>query len=276
MIKFLFLILIGFFFGSCASKTPSLEDRIKSVFDYAKKENLKEEIINTTKFDIFSLQKEDFSCKNLNIYIEGDGLAFVNKNRISSNPTPINSVSQKLMQTDKSSCKIYLARPCQYYNSSSCNSSYWTNKRFSAEVLNSYDEVLTYIKNKYQNNTFTLIGHSGGGAIATILASYRDDINYLITVAGNLDIEKWIDIKNLTPLEGSLNPKDFTKKLEGKKQFHLVGNKDDVVPKEVFLSYYKSFEDKKSIQYKIIEANHSCCYENEFGFIVNEKKLLKY
>lgn len=272
MIKFLFLILIGFFFGSCASKIPSLESRIETVFNYAKNEGLKEEIIYTKKFDLFSLQKEDFSCKNLNIYIEGDGFAFVNKNTISSNPTPINSTIQKLMATDKTSCKIYLARPCQYYSNQSCNNSYWTDKRFSIEVLNSYDEALSYIKNNYKNNTFTLIGHSGGGAIATILASYRDDVNYLITIAGNLDIEKWVEIKNLSPLTSSLNPKDFVYKLEAKKQFHLIGSRDEILPKEVFFSFYKSFNNKTNIGYKVVDANHNCCYENEFKIINNFKK----
>lgn len=47
--------------------------------------------------------------------------------------------------------------------------------------------------------------------VATILSSYRSDVKYLVTIAGNLDIEKWVPIKRFNTLYGSLNPKDFYK-----------------------------------------------------------------
>lgn len=272
MIRAFFILFCSLLFSSCSSKVPTLESRIETAFIYANKNSLEEEIINTTNFDLFSLQNKNSSCKNLNIYIEGDGLSFLNKNSISSNPTPVNSTILKLMSIDKSSCKIYIARPCQYYMSSSCNSSFWTNRRFSNEVIDSFNEALEHLKIKYKNSTFNLIGHSGGGAVATILASKRDDINYLITVAGNLDIKKWVELKNLSPLLGSLNPKDFTSKLENQKQYHLIGANDEVLPKELFFSYLNSFKNKEFIEYKIIEANHNCCYESEFKKINNLEK----
>ncbi|MEZ4694464.1 MAG: hypothetical protein R2837_10880 [Aliarcobacter sp.] len=54
-----------------------------------------------------------------------------------------------------------------------------------------------------------------------LLSAYRNDIDSLITVAGNLDIEKWTTMYNLSKLDGSLNPADFSKKLENIKQFRI-------------------------------------------------------
>ena len=273
MIRAICLLLFPIlFFSACSSKVPTVESRIQTAFSYADKNNLKYEIIHTNNFDLFSLQNKNLFCENLNVYIEGDGLSFLNKNRISPNPTPVNSTILNLLSFDKSSCKVYIARPCQYYTSSSCNTSFWTNKRFSPEVINSFNEAMDYLKVKYKNNSFTLIGHSGGGAVATILSSYRSDVKYLVTIAGNLDIEKWVQLKRLTPLYGSLNPKNFTNDLKNLKQYHLVGKDDEVLPKELFFSYLNSFEDKSNVGYKIINANHNCCFEKDFQNIINSQK----
>ena len=267
MIRTLFLSIIVTVFSSCSSKNIDLETRIEKAFYYADKNNLKDEIISTKNFEIFSLLNKNESCKKLNVYIEGDGLAFLNKTTISPNPTPVNSILLKNLNLDNSSCKVYLARPCQYYMASSCNSSFWTNKRFSKEVIESYLEVFDYLKKRYKNDSFNIIAHSGGASVAIILSSFRVDIDNLITLAGNFDIEKWVELKNLNPLEGSLNPKDFAYKLENLKQYHFIANKDEVLPKEVFFSYLNSFKSRKNIQYKIIDANHNCCYENSFKII---------
>lgn len=272
MIRATFLIFLSIFFISCSSKVQNLDSRIQTAFIYANKNNLNDEIIHTNNFDLFSLQNKNSFCEKLNVYIEGDGLSFLNKNTISTNPTPINSTILKLLSVDKSSCKVYIARPCQYYTSATCNNSYWTNKRFSSEIISSFNEAMDYLKLKYNNKSFILIGHSGGGAVATILSAFRDDVDYLFTIAPNLDIQKWVELKRLTPLNGSLNPRDFVSKLENVKQYHLLGKDDEVLPKEVFFSYLNSFENKNNIKYKFIDAKHNCCYEEEFEIINNLQK----
>ena len=70
MIRAFFILFCSLIFSSCSSKVPTLESRIETVFSYAKKENLIDEIVNTTNFDLFSLQNKNSSCKNLNIYLE--------------------------------------------------------------------------------------------------------------------------------------------------------------------------------------------------------------
>ncbi len=272
--KFLLLIISSLLFISCSKNIPTIEERKNLALSFALQNNLKENILQSTEFNIFSLQSDFQNCKNrtLNIYIEGDGLSWVSKTQVSSNPTPINQTLLNLLTLDDSSCKVYLARPCQYINSSKCKEEYWTNKRFSKEIINSFDEVLNILKSKYKNKDFNLVGYSGGGAVATLLASQRNDIKNLITIAGNLDIEKWVSIHKISKLDGSLNPADFTANLENIKQYHIVGNSDKIVPKEIFLSYFSKFKNKKNIDYIYTDSTHICCFEDSFEEVLKKTK----
>lgn len=256
MNKYLLLLFFSIFFLGCTKQIPTQETRKNTLLNLSQ-DNYKYETIKTNKFDLYSIQKINTQCKNINIYIEGDGLAWITRRKISNNPTPINPIAFKLMNTDQSQCKIYIARPCQYTSNENCSKKYWTNKRFSEEVIKSFDESLKRIKSNYNNSTFTLIGYSGGGAIATLIPIYRDDIKKIITIAGNLNHKKWTSLHKMTPLKGSLNPIDYIKKLENIKQYHLIGKYDKIIPIEIFYSYLEKFESKEHIKYKIFDANHT-------------------
>ena len=106
-----------------------------------------------------------------NVYIEGDGLAWVSKKQISLNPTPKNPVALHLATKDKANNVVYLARPCQYSGlinkDTPCDSAYWTNKRFAPEVLKAYDAALNEIKHRYNIEGFHITGFSGGGSYSS-------------------------------------------------------------------------------------------------------------
>ena len=189
---FLNVFIVFLLFVGCTKNIPTPQEREQNLFSLIEKENLTQYDIQTSTFNIFSLQTNLNNCKNkdIKIYIEGDGLSWISRNIVSSNPTPTNPIALKLMLLDNSSCKVYLARPCQYINSNSCEEKYWTSHRFNLKVIESYQEVLNNLKKEYSNTKFDLVGYSGGGAIVTLLASFRDDINSITTVAGNLDIEE--------------------------------------------------------------------------------------
>ena len=259
--KFLLLLVFTLFAG--CSKIPSPKERLATLISLEDTHTIQKKI-ETEKFTFFTLQNVTQSCKNINIYIEGDGLAWVTRSRISKNPTPINPEAFKLMNVDKSRCKIYIARPCQYIKSKNCQKKYWTSNRFDKDVIQSFTKVLDKIKKAYKNNSFTLVGYSGGGAVATLIPIYRDDIKSIVTIAGNLDHEKWTSIHRITPLNASLNPVDYTNKLENIKQYHLIGKNDKIMPKEVFNSYYKAFKNKKNISFKLYDASHNENWEKNY------------
>ncbi len=271
-ILFISFTILSLFFIACSSNIPTPNERKQTALDLSSSnKNIVQKDIQTSQFNLFSLQNMQNNCESIKIFVEGDGLSWTSRKTISSNPTPINPIGLKLMLSDNSSCKIYLARPCQYINSNICEDKYWTSHRFNEKVIQSYDEVLNNLKKDFPNSKFDLIGYSGGGAIVTLIATKRDDINSITTIVGNLDIDEWTKIQKITPLDGSLNPANFSKKLENIKQHHLIGSNDTVVPKEVFFSYLNKFEDKSNIFYSFHEATHSCCWEDVYMKFLNSK-----
>ncbi len=272
IISYLFPLSIAFIVSGCLSSIPTPQERKDSLL-LLKNQEFSEVDIQTSSFNLLSLQKNQKNCKDkdLRVYIEGDGLAWITRNTISSDPTPVNPTALKLMNQDKYECKIYLARPCQYITSSECNSSYWTSNRFDNRVIKSYDESLNKLKNSYKNRSFTLIGYSGGGAVASLVSAQRKDVSKLITVAGNLDINKWTTMHNISKLDKSLNPADYSKNLENIEQYHLIGNQDDIIPKDIFLSYYSKFKKKDKINYFYFDATHNCCWEEPYKKFLLDK-----
>lgn len=264
-----FILLISFVFFGCSLNIPTPSER-KSNLQVLAGNNYIEKVESSKSFNLYSLQKVSQSCNAINIYIEGDGLSWITRSIVSPNPTPINPYAFKLMKEDKSECKIYLARPCQYTSSNICDKRYWTNLRFSEKVIDSYVEILSKIKKEYKNSSFNLIGYSGGAAIASLTANFRDDVKSLITVAGNLDINLWTRLKNISPLSGSLNPVDYVNNIQNIKQYHLIGTKDNVIPKDLIVSYKNQFKNQNNIFIELVNATHNCCYEDDFKDLINK------
>lgn len=273
MKTFIYLLTFLVFMVGCSKQIPTLQERKATAFSLAKQKNLQKQIYHTKHFNIFALQTYKQQCKDIKVYIEGDGLAWITRSKISQDPTPINPLALKLMNLDTSECKIYLARPCQYISSKSCNERYWTSHRFSSRVIESYEEVLSLLKNKYQNSSFSLIGYSGGAAIALLSATKRDDIKSIITIAGNLDHNFWTSYHQIDPLQGSLNPINYTKSLAKIPQEHLIGEDDLIIPKEIFYSYKNYFNDTSKIHHNLYNATHTKNWEENYQQFLKEHKL---
>lgn len=247
------------FFTGCSRNIPTPIQRLSAAEDIAKQNGLHVKVFKTQKFDIYA-QYNNLTCKDIRVYIEGDGLAWITSSIISDNPTPINPLALKLMVQDESTHKLYLARPCQYMKNSICKYKYCSSHRFSQEVVTSYHQILDIFKEKH----LQLFGYSGGGAIATLIAAQRSDVDLLVTIAGNLDTDFWTQKKYLTPLNGSLNPANFTDKLQDVQQIHLIGEKDNIIDESICNSYKSYIVDKSNITCKVYENfTHSCCWEKD-------------
>lgn len=218
----------------------NLQTRLDNVESILAINNFQKKIIETEKFNLVSYQRLIHSSDIATIYIEGDGLAWKNKYKISNNPTPENPVALKLATIDTSSVVIYVARPCQFVNTDiekNCNPQYWTNKRASAEVIKSISSAINKVKKEISVNKLRLVGFSGGATIAAILAANRTDIIDLRTIAGNLDINKFVVEHHVTPLTGSLNPIDYADKLINVPQTHFVSSNDTIISRAITNSY---------------------------------------
>ena len=224
--------------------------------------------IETPDFTLQSWYSPVKSHSNLTVYIEGDGLAWINSRRPSSNPTPINPVALELALRHPQGNVAYLARPCQFVpldNQPNCIRDAWTDGRFSESVVKSMDSAISKLKDQFKADRITLVGYSGGGAIAILVAARRDDIEKIITVAGNLDHRAWTDHHILNPLIHSLNPADFAKQVSSISQLHLVGAQDKVIPSIIAESYRARPTDQKKIQIKIVDGyDHHCCWVDDW------------
>ena len=228
-----FFIFFLLFLVSCSSSsTPNQRNQIIEDLNLNK---FNKNTYSTKYFNIFSLEKIN-NDKNLTIYIEGDGLSWIDRFTPSSNPTPKDPLAFKLALVDASENVIYLARPCQYVGSNNCNEDIWTSAQYSSTVLNSYNEIINYLSKKYKD--IHLVGYSGGAGIAMYLASVEgNNIKSIRTIAGNINHNELSKILNISRLKKSVNFYSIEEKVKTMPQIHYYGLKDKTVPNILQISY---------------------------------------
>lgn len=220
--------------------------------------------MSTDHFDLRVWQHSVSSAGTMHVYIEGDGFAWVNRYQPSMNPTPVSSIVPAMVVKDDIAAQvIYLARPCQYvsFAERACSSVYWMQERFAPEVVAAMNQAVSQLKHETKAQKVVLIGYSGGGALAVLMAAKRQDVATVVTIAGNLDHHAWTKLHGLSELHGSLNPPDFSKALQMVRQVHLIGGKDSNMPVSVYQAYRAAFPPQADITEQVIpNFDHQCCW----------------
>ncbi len=256
--------------ASCAS----LKDPADLARDIAIRGRLDPAIVSTATFDLQIFHRGlTGKSETLHVYIEGDGHAFKRRQRISDDPTPENPVALMLAAKDPSAAVLYIARPCQYtggLHGRGCGTEYWSSHRYAEEVIHATNQVISRALTTSKPKSLGLIGYSGGAAVAVLVAARRNDVDWLVTVAGNLDHSAWTGLHNVTPLHGSLNPADYTHRLQSLPQLHLVGEDDETIPVAVSKSYLGRFSDPPSqLRVTVIPGfDHNCCWAREWASLL--------
>jgi hypothetical protein len=238
-------------------------------FNKAKSYGFKQKIVQGTVFKhVVYFNKKTRGSDVLHIYLDGDGSAWINKRWISANPTPRNALMLKLMQQDKEAA-LYLGRPCYHGFSADppCSNKLWTSHRYSPLVVDALVAAIREIVSEYNPKHVVLIGYSGGGALAMLVAEHFSDISGIITIAANLDINAWTDYHGYSRLTGSLNPID-RKKLDKKIfQLHLAGGKDLNIPANQIRSFVEKNQSSSFLFFN--EYDHHCCWEQVWPSILD-------
>lgn len=206
--------------------------RPDAVDDFIQAYNANELIFQENYFDVLTLLKGKRGDA-LRIYIEGDGLAWLNKHTVSGDPTPREPIALQLALLDSFPLILYLARPCQYVTGPhrrNCLPQVWTSARFAEPVVADLNSIIDKVKARSGATHIELIGFSGGGGLATLIAARRDDVCGILTLAGNLNHEAWTALHKVSPLSDSLNPQDYARNIAQIPQLHMVGEEDEVVP----------------------------------------------
>ena len=162
----------------------------------------------------------------------------------------------ELAAEDPAANVAYIARPGQYTETGApgCDASYWDNRRFSEEVIAAVNSAVAVILKKSGSDKIELVGYSGGGAVAVLVAARRSDVISLRTLAGNLDPDAVNKYHKVSRLEGSLNPIDYAEKVRNIPQRHFAGSRDKVVPPFIARSFVEREGDGGQERITVVEV----------------------
>ncbi len=261
-INFFFVI---FLLSSCSiNNIPAINNAVKTT----ELKGLKSKIYQTKNFNIFTLQKISDKREPIRIYVEGDGRAYINRYRVSPDPTPDTNFLLQLVMQDSSPNLVYIARPCQYVDSDKCEEKYWTSHRFSAEAIAAIQEVVNSFS---PQQDLELVGYSGGAQI--ILHLTNKNIKNIRTINGNLDLEKF---SQLNKMPNFLAPKLDYKRISLIRQTHFVGTDDPIIPIDIFRRYKLRMKKKNCINLKLIpDASHSKNWIEQWDKLLEKKPLCR-
>jgi pimeloyl-ACP methyl ester carboxylesterase len=253
---------------------PSPDKRIADADHLADQRGWNASVIAAGRFSLVAyLPRTITPSPSLTVYIEGDGLAWLGGSHPSQDPTPVVPLALRLALAQPTGSAAYLARPCQYAGRRDpiCIEYYWTEGRFSREVVESTSIAIDALMRRFSASRLTLVGYSGGGAIAALVAANRSDVERLITVAGNLDHLAWTRHHGLPSLAGSLNPADQVDQLQSIPQWHFVGARDRVIPPAIAQGFADRFPGGHQPRV-IVEADfdHQCCWAENWPGLFSE------
>lgn len=254
------LICAAFFLAACAD-IPRFGGSREAVEQWAGERGFSHLILSRPPFRLLALARLRQSRNDgpLTIFIEGDGAAWPTPYRPPSDPTPTRPVALALAAEDRSEAVIYLGRPCQYLTPeqlAACSPAWWTDKRFSGEVLNAYQHALDEIKAQTGRKHLRLVGYSGGGVIAALLADHRQDVDHVTTIASPLALGSWLAWHKASPLPRAIDPVTLKSPARIPAE-HIVGDEDDIVPAKIVNDYVKIRGGSLT---RVKGADHDCCW----------------
>lgn len=201
----------------------------------------------------------------LHVYFEGDGLPWLSRTRVAADPTPRNPLMLRLMALDPAPA-LYLGRPCYngHANDPGCTPLLWTHQRYSPLVVDSMEKALESFLRNHRFRKVRFFGHSGGGALALLVAERTPGTESVVTIGGNLDIARWANYHGYSALAGSLNPS--ASKINTAAERHYYGAKDEQTPPDLFRDAIRRRPNARLIL--VPKFDHLCCWETIWAQIL--------
>ncbi|HVS75519.1 MAG TPA: hypothetical protein VHE11_01205 [Steroidobacteraceae bacterium] len=193
------------------------------------------------------------------VFIDGDGSPWIDGGRrIAADPTPRMPLALDLALETPGSV-LYLGRPCYFalQRRPACSPALWTSRRYSPEVVASLVAAVSRYAAARRFRGVLLVGYSGGGTLAALMARRLPDAVGLVTIAGNLDPRAWTRWHGYLPLTGSLDPA-LEPPPSGLPQWHLLGTSDSNVPYRVVERYFARVPSARIRRYP--GFGHVCCW----------------
>ena len=202
----------------------------------------------------------------LYIYLHGDGQPFITPTQVAADPSPQRPYVLSLMAAHNGD-SVLLGRPCYFAARSQeiCHPKWWTSHRYAEEVVNSLSDAANLLAD---GRPVVLIGFSGGGSLAMLIAPDVDNLVGVVTIAANLDVTRWAVHHGYTPLSGSLDPLQSLPRTAAIPQIHYFGGNDEVVPISLSDELHKHLP---SGSLRIVERHrHDCCWQRRWAVRLQE------
>jgi len=257
LLGYLIVILVG-----CSSPAAQLNH-------HASLQNLKKIVFSNQYIPLIAYTNITHHNKvdTAYIYLEGDGRPWDRGRWPASDPNTQVSVMLPLLATTTKP-SLYLARPCYGWTTlpTLCEPMWWTSGRYSQQVLDILNDAIDQHKISHKVKQYVVAGHSGGGALAMLLAAKRKDIIAVITLAGNLDHQTWTQHFGYLPLTHSLAPPPSNHFGNTQYHLHLVAGQDKVIPAPLTQKALSHYPNAHSSYYP--NFTHTCCWETVWPSII--------
>jgi hypothetical protein len=216
---------------------------------------------------VFSKVSQIDDSRALHLYLDGDGTPWAAPGQIALDPSARNALILELMRQDPESA-VLLGRPCYYLASPdpACAPPLWTMARYSEPIVASLAIAANQIIARHPHAEVTLIGYSGGGVLATLLAPRLARVTGVLTVAANLDTARWAAYHHYSPLSGSLNPAEQAPLPSAIQQLHLYGAIDRNVPQALSARF---LAQQPTAQTNVLPGfDHRCCWAAQWPVLL--------
>lgn len=261
MVRPVSLLALGAVLTACATPTQRAERLAASA-------GFEQRIVAGDPFDhVVFAKTAGGPVDGFRVYVEGDGTPWITRRRVAADPTPRRPLMLKLMRLDPGPA-IYLGRPCHFGAMKRCEPTHWTGGRYSTTVVESMAAALRRTRQALGwRGEITLVGHSGGGVLAMLLASRVPETSAVVTLAANLNIGRWTRLHGYSPLSGSLDPSVAAPLPRRIRQIHVVGGRDRNVPASITRSGIDPRANAALIRFP--EHGHHCCWEDVWRSILD-------
>jgi pimeloyl-ACP methyl ester carboxylesterase len=204
------------------------------------------------------------ASRRLVVFIEGDGSPWGDGGtRVASDPTGTHLLALQLAAGTPGSV-LYLGRPCYFglAQSAHCSDELWTSARYSETVVASMSTALTRFMSERGFKEAVLVGHSGGGVLAVLMAERLSCITAVVTLAANLDVERWARDHGYLPLAGSLDPANRPPLRDSVVEVHLIAGRDRTVTRDMAERYLMRVPEADVWSFPAFD--HRCCWQRDW------------
>ena len=204
------------------------------------------------------------------VFLEGDGIPWRAGIVPNVDPTTHDPLALELLIRSPAPA-AYVTRPCyQGLRSANCTPERWTGGRYSADIVASMAASVREAQRRSGARDVTLIGYSGGGVLAVLIAERLERVQAVVTLAANLDTDAWTTHHGYLPLSQSLNP-SRSERSHPWPELHLQGGADSVAPPMTTSLYFERYP--RAQRRVIAEYDHVCCWVRDWEVLLRELPL---